>query len=86
MTVRRQARLVPLNLDGTGVNDESVRELAGWQSLRSLSLEQTAVTDKGLGYLAGLPNLDRLLLRGAKFTEEGVAGLQKLRPNLLIDR
>jgi hypothetical protein len=49
-------------------------------------LEQTAVTDKGLGYLAGLPNLDRLLLRGAKFTEAGVAALQKLRPNLLIDR
>ncbi len=86
MTLRRQERLVSLNLDGTGVNDESVRELAGWQSLRSLSLEQTAVTDKGLGYLAGLPNLDRLLLRGAKFTEAGVAALQKLRPNLLIDR
>ena len=76
-------RVVGLNLRGTDVTDEAVREkVSKLTELRTLHLEKTGVTDAALPALAKLGDLESLNLYGTKVTDAGIqnlAGMKGLR-------
>lgn len=68
-------------LDGPGVNDSIVPDLAALGSVREIRLENTSITDDGLARFRGPAELEVLWLNGAQITDAGLvhlAGLRKL--------
>ena len=82
LTLKPAANLLALNLDGTALDDDTLRRMAGWRKLHTLSIERTKVTGAGLGELAALPDLERLYLAPSQFSEQAVASLQQKRPKM----
>jgi hypothetical protein len=65
-----------LDLSGTGVTDEGLKEVAKHRGLTNLSLQGVKnVTDTGVKELAGLPHLKSLVLRATGVTDAGLAEL-----------
>jgi internalin A len=78
--------LQELNLQYDDVTDAGLKQLAGLIRLQVLNLRNTQVTDAGLKELADLSKLQTLNLSGTQVTDAGVAELQKMLPNLKVDR
>ncbi|MHC5539271.1 leucine-rich repeat domain-containing protein [Singulisphaera rosea] len=72
-------------LNGPGVTDEVVRELAHLTSLREIRLETTNVTDAGLAHLSGLRELECLWVDHAFVTDEGLSHLASLPKLEILD-
>ena len=84
----RLGRLLSLRevyLDGPGVNDSLLSELAGLPSLREIRLQNTNVTDAGLSQLEGLSELEVLWVSHAHITDSGMASVVKLRKLAILD-
>lgn len=62
----------------SGITDEGIKNIAGFQDLRKLQLDGAGITDAGLKHLAGLKNLTDLTLTGTKVTDAGMAELVKI--------
>lgn len=73
-----------LYLNGTGVDDESLRALHLFTSLEQLYLEDTAITDEGLQELAMLPRLRIVSLRNTRVTPDGIDRLHSCHLDLQI--
>jgi hypothetical protein len=80
------ANLERLDLQFTQVTDAGLEHLSGLTDPKRLLLRQTAVTDGGLEHLKTLTKLEQLGLQETKVTDEGVARLQKVLPDLNIER
>jgi len=84
--LRKLDDLKILNLDFTGITDDSLRQLRSLDSLEYLGLCETGVTDAGIEHLVEMRHLDELDLRNTNVTEAGVARLQFARPDCFILR
>jgi hypothetical protein len=76
------SRLRDCWLDGSPIDDDGVRPLAGASALRRLSFRQTKITDVGLKHLAGLNGLTFLDLSATRVGDAGMrelAGLSSLQ-------
>ena len=79
--------LIGVELVGSEVSDDTLRNLKGVTQLKWLTLAGTQVTDAGLAHLAELTQLQWLRLDNTKVTDAGLAhltGLTRLR-NLCLD-
>jgi hypothetical protein len=74
--LRRNKKLVVLDLDKTQITDRGLEELRHLPWLKQLGLTGTAVTDKGMPALARCPSLTRLDLTLTKVTGRGLLGLK----------
>jgi hypothetical protein len=72
-------RLESLELDDTGISDETLRNLAQLRSLVKLSLRKTNITDSGLEILKRLHRLSFLDLSSTGVTEKGLVHIVELR-------
>ena len=73
--------IVSLDLAGTDVTDQRLKQWAQLKNLTTINLQATKVTDVGLKYLAQLKNLESLDLQYTNVTAAGLkelAGLKKL--------
>ncbi|MDW8036595.1 MAG: leucine-rich repeat domain-containing protein [Thermoguttaceae bacterium] len=68
-----------LALSGSGILDEGLEELVGFQRLQVLDLESTRITDAGLEHLAGLKNLQVLDLSFTRITDAGLEHLTGMK-------
>jgi hypothetical protein len=66
-----------LHLRRTGVTDETLKKLSGFQHLNYLALEQTKVTAAGLAAIASLP-IRHLGMEGCELTEESFKAFGKM--------
>ncbi len=73
------AKLKVLKLDGTKIDDASLKHLARVSTLEELTVHTTAVTPAGLAKLSALPNLQ--LLNNAEVTDDETEQEQLQRPN-----
>lgn len=67
-----------IQLNGTRIGDEGVKELTKFPSLRSLSIAQTRVTNDGLAAVGQLDKLERLELGFLAVDDEGFSHLRDL--------
>jgi hypothetical protein len=74
--LRRNKKLVLLDLSRTGVTDRGLEELRHLPALKHLWLAGTGVTDKGVPILARYPSLLQINLRFTKVTGKGLLGLK----------
>jgi hypothetical protein len=79
------ADVVWLNLRGTKVTNEGLKEIAGFTQLEKLSLERTKVTDEGLKELTGFKNLKVLYIYGTGVKGEGLKHLAVLTKLELLE-
>jgi hypothetical protein len=77
--LRRNQKLIDLNLERTQVTDRGLEELRHLPKLYHLQLGGTAVTDKGMPALARCPSLRVLNLRLTKVTGRGLLGLKETK-------
>ena len=75
-----------LHLGGTKVTDAGLQDLSEMEKLELLGLNGTDVTDKGLDAVAQHKSLRHLDVAKTKVTDAGVDKLQKILPNLRINR
>src|SRR3989344_7772746 len=57
--------LCGLNLNGSAITDDALRDVGKLSQLVELNLHNTAITDEGLRHLTGLENLRRLIISRA---------------------
>ena len=81
----RAERLTVLDLNGTSIDSEGLKQLAGMRWLKSLFLEDTSVDSDGMRYLKGLPPLSRLSLGGTPLGNEGLEHIASVRTLTLLD-
>jgi len=75
-----------LDLAGTRLSDEGLRQLAAWPQLIGLNLELCGhITDAGLVYLAQAKRLQTLLLTGTAISDAGLAHLEPLQNLAALD-
>ncbi len=79
------SNLKELFLDGSQVEDASLKHLAGLTQLQRLTLRETPITDVGLEHLKGLKSLKQLDLRRTRTTPQGRAMLQQALPGCVIE-
>lgn len=77
-------KVTALDLTGTQITDEGLKEVVKLQKLEALWLSNTKITDENLKELAKLQKLQELFLDGTKVTAAGVAELKKAMPNCEI--
>jgi serine/threonine protein kinase len=77
-------RLGTIDLSGTIVSDDDLKQLRKLTRLQALVLARTGVTDTALMYLAALKGLTQLDLSGTKTTAEAIAELKKALPKCQI--
>ncbi len=77
LNLKRQ--LVWLDLKGTNITDEGIREISQFTVLRKLNLDYTSITNKGIEHITALPELTYLNLVGTKITDEGLIRLVTLK-------
>ena len=75
-----------VDLGNSGIDDDSLRLVAGLKCLRYLCLEDTRITDYGLSHLRDMASLRRIVLRGTATTDEGVRRLQSALIDCEIER
>lgn len=71
-----------LDLDNTQLQDDDLKNVAGFKKLRILSLQENPITNTGLKQISGMKTLENLALAKTKITGEGlehIAGLKKLQ-------
>jgi hypothetical protein len=71
--------LQSLELNGSGITDEGLQYLVGFEHLESLSLSSVEISDGGLLNFRSLTNLHVLTLRETKVTDRGLDALKGLR-------
>jgi hypothetical protein len=69
---------IRLWLDGSGVKDDDLREVALLTELKWLTLYRSEVSDAGLKHLTGLKQLRRLGLHDTKVADEGMKHVARL--------
>jgi hypothetical protein len=74
--LRRNTKLVFMNLSRTGVTDKGLEELRHLPALKYLYLAGTGITDKGVPTLARYPSLHVINLKLTKVTGKGLLGLK----------
>jgi internalin A len=79
------AGLREVRLDGPGVNDSVLYDLAGIRSIREMRLQNTSITDAGLTRFEGLADLECLWLDHAHVTDIGLASLVKLKKLVILN-
>jgi len=79
LLVSLKRQLVWLNLKGTSISDEGMREISQLTTLRKLNLDYTSITDKGIEKITDLSALTYLNLVGTKITDEGLIRLTTLK-------
>ncbi|MBS0262069.1 MAG: hypothetical protein JSS02_08925 [Planctomycetes bacterium] len=67
-----------LAIEGRGIDDEGLKELAALKRLIHLSVRGSAVTDDGLQLISGLPNLISLDIQDTRITDMGIPSLLRL--------
>lgn len=67
-----------LNLAGTSVDDQGLKNLSDFEQLRQLHLERTGIGDAGLRHLTGLSRLEYLNLYGTRVTDAGLSTLESI--------
>jgi serine/threonine protein kinase len=70
--------IVGIRLQGTGVSDDELKQLAQVPGLRELSLADTKITDDGLAHLQALRKLTHLDLSQTGVTSAGLVHLARL--------
>lgn len=68
-----------LNLAGTKITDDGLKQIAGMKQLKRLHLEKTQIGDVGLDHLLGLAELEYLNLYGTQVTDAGAAKLAAMK-------
>jgi len=69
-----------LDLEGTGVTDAGLLDLAKLTELQSLQLaNMPQLTGTGIEHLKGLKNLESLSLDGKQFAQAGVESVRQLK-------
>jgi hypothetical protein len=84
--LRELGRLEELCLDYTDVTDSGVAHLRELTALRWVYLNNTKVTDAGLFELRGLTSLCVLHVRGTRVTDAATKEIQRMLPNVKVDR
>ncbi len=79
------AELREVRLDGPGVNDSVLDDLAAIRSIRQMRLQNTSITDAGLSRIEGLADLQCLWLEHAHVTDVGLASLAKLKKLVILN-
>ena len=73
-------RLENLGLDGTGITDNSLRQIARITSLERLSFcDCAAIDDEGIKHLESLQSVKEISLAGTNITDAGLGSLAKLK-------
>jgi arylsulfatase A len=78
LIVRKDGRIVEVNLNRRAVPDEALRAVAALGDLTDLSLEEAPVGDAGLEHLAVLRNLEWLNLYRTRVGDAGLAHLSRI--------
>jgi Leucine-rich repeat (LRR) protein len=81
----RLPKLREVRLDGAGIDDSLLPDLASIPSVREILLENTSVTDAGLARLDGPADLEVLWLSGARVTDAGLRSIARLRKLEILD-
>ena len=79
-------RLTKLNLNGTAITDEGLKEVGNLKALTMLGLSSTTVTDKGLNEIRNLTLLNVLFIRDTATTDVGVNALKVSLLSLKVKR
>jgi hypothetical protein len=77
IALRGLPNLRQVQLSGTSVTDDDMRQIAALRMLTGLGLDQTAITDAGLGSLISLRYLVHVECEGTQITEGGLKGVLK---------
>jgi len=72
-----------LELSGTDITDESLREIGKITDLGILKLDGTRVTDKGIEHLSNLHKLHHLFLSDTQVTGKAIEGIAQNHPKLM---
>lgn len=72
-----------LTLSRTNVNDDDLKVISRWHSMRWLMLDETCVTDAGVDSLNSFPNLLSLSLGDTQVTSAGLKKLKTLKLEFL---
>lgn len=64
-----------INLDDTGITDESMVILSKVPTLREVYADETAITDRGLAAIVRLPYLSALKVENVSITDDGIKKL-----------
>ena len=80
-----QITILKIKLDGTGVRDSELTNLADAPGLDSLSLADTKITDAGLAHLENLRQLKHLNLARTGIKSAGLAHLARLSELVELD-
>jgi hypothetical protein len=84
-TIGRLTKLEDLNLWGTAITDQGLRNLSGLTELRVLNLGATPVTDAGLEALKVLKKLKYVTLGMTRVSQPAADALKQARPDLAIE-
>jgi hypothetical protein len=71
--------LEEVELAGTDITDQDLKQLTDVPNLKLLNLASTQISDKGLAQLKGMKTLKTLSLVGTKVTDDGMAHLYDLK-------
>jgi hypothetical protein len=74
-----------LNLSGSSVTDEGIRDLSTLTELEVLDVCETAVTADGLMQLQHLPKLTFITVSDGKYSDEALAKLKRAFPRVTIE-
>ena len=74
----RVQQITELSLDGSGMNDDGLRQLANLHALEILSLPDSMITGAGMAALTKLKQLKNLYLSNSPFNDEGGEALRGL--------
>ena len=77
-TVKDLPFILSLNLRGTKIDDEGVKNLTGLKGLERLHLEKTTLTDAGLKQLLSLESLAYLNVYGTQVTDAAIEDISKM--------
>ena len=86
LILQSDRRLVDLNLSGTGISDEGVKNIADLPLLTTLDISNNLkITDAGLKHLTSLPKLHSLTIGVTKITDQGMTAVGKLTDIEVLD-
>jgi hypothetical protein len=80
------SRVTGVDLNGPGVTDTTLQQLASLRWIEGVNLSRSDVTDAGLKHLEKLPRLKYVSLHRTRVTESGIRELRNAMPNLYVDR
>ncbi len=73
-----EAALVEASMPGTGLNDEGIAHLVGFDAVRTMDLTGTKITDEGVRALAAMKGLESLNVSNTAVTPAGLLPLKSL--------